>query len=93
LNKSIYDKYRPYRPISIESEVIATDIKVTAADTKVIATDTNQKGIKGICLYKQEMHIKNSSKTIVTPPSAPLKQKQIFPKLILNLLIYKRNTL
>ena len=43
MNESIYDEYRPYRPISMESEVIATDIEVTAADTEVIATDTDQK--------------------------------------------------
>jgi hypothetical protein len=47
MNESIYDEYRPYRPISMESEVIATDIEVTAADTEVIATDTDQKGNKG----------------------------------------------
>ena len=45
--KSIYNKYRPlYRPISIESKVIATYTEVTTY-TKVIATDTNQKGNKG----------------------------------------------
>ena len=49
--------------------------------------------IKGICLCKQAINVEDSSRTIVTPPSAPLKQKQIFPKLVLNLIIYKRNTL
>ena len=49
--ESIYDEYRPR---SMESEVIATDIEVIAADieviaadTEVIATDTDQKGNKG----------------------------------------------
>ena len=58
----------------MESVVTAADIKVIAADTEVVAIDTNQKkGIKGICLYKQETHIENSSRTIITPPSTLLK--------------------
>src|SRR6266568_334708 len=40
---------------------------------------------KGICLYKQETHVEDSSRTIVTPPSAPPKQKQILPKISIEL--------
>ena len=49
--------------------------------------------MKGICLCKQVMNVEDFPRTIVTPPSALLKQKQIFPKSVLNLIIYKRNTL
>ena len=49
--------------------------------------------MKGICLCKQATNVEDSPRTIVTPPSAPPKQKQIFPKSVLNLIIYKRNTL
>ena len=42
---------------------------------------------KGICLCKQETNVEDSFRTIVTPPSALLKQKQILPKLVLNLII------
>jgi len=41
-------------------------------DTKVVAAKTERE--KGVCLYKQETHIEDSSSTIVTPPSTPLKQ-------------------
>ena len=40
---------------------------------------------KGICLYKQETNIEDSSRTIITPPSAPPKQKQILPKSVFEL--------
>jgi len=58
------------RPISTESGVTTTDTEVVAAETEE----------KGICLCKQETHVEDSSRTIVTPPSAPPKQKQILPK-------------
>ena len=48
---------------------------------------------KGICLCKQAMNVEDSPRTIITPPNTLLKQKQIFPKSVLNLIIYKRNTL
>ena len=35
-------------------------------ESEVIATDTDQKGIKGICLCKQETHVEASSRTIVS---------------------------
>ena len=83
--KSNYEEYRPwYRPIS-------TGSRVTTTDTEVVAAETERE--KGVCLCKQETHMEDSSRTIVIPPSTPLKQKQILPKLVLNLLIYKRNTL
>ena len=43
--------------------------------------------IKGIYLCKQKTNVEDSSRTIITPFSALLKQKQILPKLVLNLMI------
>jgi len=60
-------------------------------DTEVVAAETERE--KGVCLCKQETHVEDSSSTIVTPPSTPPKQNQTLPKSVLNLLIYKRNTL
>ena len=45
---------------------------------------SSRKEPKGICLCKQAMNVEDSSRTIVTPPSTPLKQKQILLKLVLN---------
>ena len=53
---------------------------------------SSKKEPKGICLCKQATNVEDSSRTIVTPPSTLPKQKQILPKLVLNLIIYKRNT-
>ena len=52
----------------------------------------SKKEPKGICLCKQATNVEDSSRTIVTPPSTPPKQKHILPKSVMNLLIHKRNT-
>ena len=41
--------------------------------SKVLIRTSDQEKTKGICLYKQETHIKNSFRTIIIPPSTPLK--------------------
>ena len=67
--------------------------KVLVRKSEVLVWTSDQEETKGICLYKQEMYMEDFTRAIVTPPSALLKQKQILSKLVLNLLIYKRNTL
>jgi hypothetical protein len=55
--ESNYEEYRPwYRPISTGSGVTTTDTEVVTAETER----------KGICLCKQETHVEDSSRTIVT---------------------------
>ena len=84
LNISLYLR-RSERPIR-KSEVL-----VRKSD--VLVRTSYQEETKGICLYKQETRVEDSPIALVTPPNTPLKQKQILPKSVLNLLIYKRNTL
>ena len=67
--------------------------KVLIQKSDILVRTSDQEGTKGICLYKQEMYIEDSPRALITPFSALLKQKQILPKSVLNLLIYKRNTL
>ena len=67
--------------------------KVLVRKSEVLVWTSDQEETKGICLYKQEPHVEDSPIALVTPPSILLKQKQILPKSVLNLLIYKRNTL
>ena len=38
--------------------------------SKVLVRTSDQKGARGIYLYKQETHVEDSSKAIVTPPSS-----------------------
>ena len=66
--------------------------EVLVRKSEVLVRKSDREGTKGICLYKQETHVEDSHRALVTPPSAPPKQKQILPKSVLNLLIYKRNT-
>ena len=75
------------------SEVLVRKSEVLVRKSKVLVQTSDQEGTKGICLCKQETHVEDSPIALVTPLSILLKQKQILPKLVLNLLIYKRNTL
>ena len=79
--ESIYDVYRPLY-IGLYLEVISGYLRTSS-----------KKELKGICLYKQVINMEDSSRTIIIPLSTLLKQKQILPKLVFNLIIYKRNTL
>jgi hypothetical protein len=67
--------------------------EVLVRKSEVLVWTSDQEETKGICLCKQETHVEDSPIALVTPPSTPPKQKQILPKSVLNLLIYKRNTL
>ena len=75
------------------SEGLIRKSKVLVRKSEVLVWTSDQEEIKGICLCKQETHVEDSPIALVIPPSTPLKQKQILPKSVLNLLIYKRNTL
>ena len=61
-------------------EVLVRKSEVLVRKSEVLVWTFNQEGTKGICLCKQEMYVKDSPRALVTPPSALLKQKQIFPK-------------
>ena len=67
--------------------------EVLVRKSEVLVWTSDQEETKGICLCKQETHVEDSPIALIIPLSTPPKQKQILLKSVLNLLIYKRNTL
>ena len=54
-----------------EGPIRKSEVLVRKSDVLVRTSD--QERTKGICLYKQEMHIEDSLRALITPLSALLK--------------------